>query len=389
MNKLSFVIIFFLTAVIGSYGKATIEESLLKDAGQSIDKATRYLLQQQAENGSWGNEPAITALAMQALHKTEHPELNQKIDDAVEKGREFILDAAQSNGSFVGNYKDYVNYTTSVCLSALAMLDKPEDKEVMRDARHFLLDLQLKEDHPEIPLKPGNPFYGGIGYASEEQKIPDLSNTQFALEALYLTNYLDRDTKYAEEGREAFKRAQNFLRSVQNIPEDIDKDWEPDPDSEINGGFVYRPYLCLVRGQTANEFEGRPISYGATTFGGLKSLLYAEVEKDDPRVQAAVNWIKRHYTLEENPVMGKEGYYFYLWTFAKAMEVYGEETLKLNDGTTRHWRSDLISKLVELQNPEGYWVNEKTGRYLETIPELVTSYSLIAMQVAIGEEDVF
>ena len=33
------------------------------------------------------------------------------------------------------------------------------------------------------------------------------------------------------------------------------------------------------------------------TYTGLKTFLYAGVGKDDPRVKAAVDWIRRHYTL--------------------------------------------------------------------------------------------
>ena len=37
------------------------------------------------------------------------------------------------------------------------------------------------------------------------------------------------------------------------------------------------------------------------TYAGLKSFLYAGVSKDDPRVKAAVEWVRKHYTVTENP----------------------------------------------------------------------------------------
>ena len=43
------------------------------------------------------------------------------------------------------------------------------------------------------------------------------------------------------------------------------------------------------------------------TYTGLKSFLYAGVNKDDPRVKAAVSWVRAHYTFEENPGMGQAG----------------------------------------------------------------------------------
>ena len=43
------------------------------------------------------------------------------------------------------------------------------------------------------------------------------------------------------------------------------------------------------------------------TYAGLKSFLYAGVGKDDPRVKAAIEWVRKHYTLDENPNMGANG----------------------------------------------------------------------------------
>ena len=64
------------------------------------------------------------------------------------------------------------------------------------------------------------------------------------------------------------------------------------------------------------------------TYAGLKSFLYAGVSKDDPRVKGAVDWIRRHYTLEENPGMGKAGLYYYYHTFAKAMDALGQPAVR-------------------------------------------------------------
>src|SRR5262249_61299969 len=88
------------------------------------------------------------------------------------------------------------------------------------------------------------------------------------------------------------------------------------------GGFVYRPDSDDKRHVTA---DGGLRSLGAMTYGGLKSFLYAGVSKDDPRVKAAVDWIKRHYTLEENPGIGKAGLFYYYHTLPKAKSALGEE----------------------------------------------------------------
>ena len=68
------------------------------------------------------------------------------------------------------------------------------------------------------------------------------------------------------------------------------------------------------------------------TYAGLKSFLYAGLKKDDMRVKAAMDWIKRHYDLTENPGVGKQGLFYYYHVFAKALAVYGD-----GDDHRRRW----------------------------------------------------
>ncbi len=43
----------------------------------------------------------------------------------------------------------------------------------------------------------------------------------------------------------------------------------------------------------------------------------------------------------------------------------------------------MIRKIISLQSPEGFWTNE-SNRWWENDPVLATSYSLIALEVALG-----
>lgn len=366
--------------------QARVAESLALETRMALERATAFLLERQAENGSWTGEPAITALVVQALYPGDSQRHREAIDQAVDRGRAFMLQAAQPDGSFVGLFSPYVNYTTSACLSALAVLGRPEDEEIMRKARRFLINLQLREDHPEHSTPASSPFYGGIGYGSGGPEVPDINNTKFALEALYLSDYLARDGEAAEASQAAWRRAMRYLRSVQRIPAELPPGWEPDKENEplFDGGFVYRPDQCRVRGKLTSEFDGEPLSYGTATFCGLSGLLFGGVGTDDPRVQAAIAWAKDNYTLDENPVIGAEGHFSYLWTFAKAMHIYGEDTLRTSDGQERNWRKDVLEKLLALQQAEGQWINPQSGRYMEGVPELTTAYAMIAMRAALS-----
>src|SRR3954466_14244392 len=95
-------------------------------------------------------------------------------------------------------------------------------------------------------------------------------------------------------------------------------------------------------------------------------MIYAGLAKDDPRVKAAVDWIKQHWTLEENPAMrdaGPEhalhGLYYYYYVYAHALAAYGEPVITDSNGTKHDWRAELISKLASVQRADGSWTGEK------------------------------
>ena len=79
------------------------------------------------------------------------------------------------------------------------------------------------------------------------------------------------------------------------------------------------------------------------TYAGLKSMIYAGVGPDDPRVKAAFEWISDHYALAENPGMGTSGLYYYYHTFAKALDAAGDNTVTDAGGTSHDWRASYSS----------------------------------------------
>ncbi len=114
------------------------------------------------------------------------------------------------------------------------------------------------------------------------------------------------------------------------------------------------------------------------TYAGLKSMIYAGLDKNDPRVKAALTYIKQHYTLDENPGLGQQGLYYYYHTFAKTMAVLGEPTIVDAKGVAHDWRAELVAALAKRQQPDGGWVNP-ADRFMEGDPNLVTAYALLAL----------
>ena len=123
------------------------------------------------------------------------------------------------------------------------------------------------------------------------------------------------------------------------------------------------------------EADGGLRSYASMTYAGLKSMIYAGLSREDPRVKAAFTYISHHYSVDENPGLGQQGLYYYYHTFAKTMSVLETPTITDAAGVSHDWRSELISALAKRQQPNGSWVNP-ADRFMEGDPNLVTAYAL-------------
>ena len=161
-----------------------------------------------------------------------------------------------------------------------------------------------------------------------------------------------------------------------------------------DGGFVYTPANGGESFASEDAGEGRygeklPAgtprtlrSYGSMTYAGLKSLLYAGLSPDDPRVKAARGWIALHWGFDANPGLGTQGLYYYRHAMARALAVNGERAIVDAQGKAHDWRAELIESLLAAQRPDGSWVNA-TSRWQEDKPELVSSYALLALEEAL------
>lgn len=343
--------------------------SLLKEVSRAQERGLDWLAQQQEGDGSWRHHPAITALAVTSfLHAGTKPE-------AVEHGLKFIASNIKSNGAIFGggDMDKYPNYSTAICSMALLASGKAEYRPAVVNARQFLLKSQFDESRGIIST---NESYGGIGYGRRER--PDLSNMHWALEAIHLTESIDTDRK--PTGDLHWQKAIQFLQRCQNLPAANDQAWAKNAGDRDLGGFIYMPGVTEVEDSLPHD-EHTPLrSYGSMSYAGLKSYLYADLKKNDPRVISAINWLRQNYSVDENPALGPQGLYYYYLTFTKALTAYGDDTFTDAAGKMHDWRFELMKKLVTLQKFEGNWVNEN-NRWWEGDPVLVTSYSLLTLEI--------
>lgn len=347
--------------------------SLLRESQAAVRRGLLYLKATQRQNGSWQDHPAITALVVMGMLRSYQEGFGPH-SDAVSRGLEYVRGFARPEGGIFDRF--YPSYSTSVCLTALAEAGLPEDRELVEKARRSLLDLQADESEG---FTPDDPQYGGWGYeqspSREEMQRADLSNTQLAVEALKRLEELDRegDSEAGQTRTElAYDMAIAFLQRCQNLKETNDQPWASD-----DGGFIYRP----GESKAGTTPEGGLRSYGAMTYAGLKSMIHARLDKDDPRVLAAYEWACRHWSVTENPGLGQQGLYYYYLTMTRALDAYGEDVLVDGEGVAHDWRRELVSQLLKVQKADGSWVNEN-GRWMEHMPELVTAYAVLAIENA-------
>ncbi len=359
-----------------------------RKADQIAERAMEYISTRQNPNTLGFDDdpevqtlPAITGLVVTGFM------LDPAVDErhpVVATSLRYILKHVQPDG---GIYKDILpTYNTAICLSALSLVNKPEALEAMLNGTRFLKTLQYSDFNTQNPNDPGfdepiginHPYYGGVGYGKHGR--PDLSNLSFFLQALHDTGVSTNDT--------AYQRALVFLSRVQMSDRVNEMAYA---DGSDQGGFIYAtvPDIESVDGQAGQSMAGtttetseagtelvRLRAYGSMTYAGFKSLLYADLDNDDPRIVDAWKWIESNYTVTENPGLGMQGYYYYLCTMSRALEAMG-----IDEINGRNWREEMIDALYELQFVNGAF-RPVDSRWMENNDILIAAYALIAVQHA-------
>jgi squalene-hopene/tetraprenyl-beta-curcumene cyclase len=333
-----------------------------------VGKGIDYLKSTQEPAGSWssGRSPGVTGLAVTAMLRTGKLTPDDK---PAAEGLRYIESLVNPQAKHIAGKDPAVqlqNYVTCVNLMALVAANRADKyRAVIGDAAEFLKKLQWDEGEGK---QPSDDFFGGAGYDSKSR--PDLSNTQFFLDALKEVG-VSKDDPHV-------KNALVFVSRCQNLKgEHNDRPWA---DKINDGGFIY---TAAGGGETKVEnSQGALLSYGSMTYAGIKSMIYCGVPKDDPRMEKAVEWVRKHYTVEGNPGMppqqSQRGLYYYYHTMAKCLDAMGIDTIEDANGQKHDWRAEITGALAKRQRPDGSWVNEN-DRWMEGDPNLVTSYALLTL----------
>ncbi len=385
-NRIIAALILAVSLTCWPSSASAIDAAHEAEARKAVAKGVAYLKTTQNEDGSWTPQPgpAITAMAVSVMIDSG---LVKPDDPQIEKALAYILSFVQEDGGIHAGFLG--NYNTAISLSALDLVrDRPGMEDVIKNAQDYLRGIQWdgQADAQGATVDEAHAYFGGAGYGKHGR--PDMSNTQFMLQGLYDSGLDCKDP--------AFTRAIVFISRCQGIDSNdlfadvIEKDGGFIYATSINKDLIGTPESKANPDQMDEALKGQPVSglrtYGSMTYAGFKSYLYAQLDQGDPRVVAALDWIKSNYTLDRNPglpeAMKHQGLYYYYMTFARALDAYGQTTLPTADGVQHDWANDLIDALVSRQLADGSWTND-ADRWMEGDPNLVTCYALIALNAAV------
>ena len=383
----------WLPAVPGAGAAEAADRGLSGAAEAAVRGGLTALVERQGEDGSWSPEPgpAVTALVLKALLQDGR---TPGTDPAAAAALARVLADVQPDGSIRGGPDAMLaNYNTAICVSALSLLPgDPAARAAVEGGVAFLKRAQWQvgmADPAGDPVDEAHPYWGGAGYGRHGR--PDVSNTQMMVQALHDAGLSPTDP--------AFARAAAFIARCQGRP---GNDYFPEGTIVPDGGVIYStsedagnigvPQSMANPGQqdpSVDEGRRGPVSglrgYGTMTYAGFKSFLHAGLTRDDPRVQAALGWIRSNHTLDRNPGMpegiDQQGLYYYYLVYGQALAALGEDTLELAGGEVVDWRAALTAALVERQRADGTWSNE-ADRWMEGDPNLATVFAVLALQTA-------
>ncbi len=361
-------------------------------ANRLIDDGVKYLLSIREEDGGWSlgrknlYKPAITALVLKAL--VQHPDYGAH-SPIVKKGFDLLLSYQQPDGGIYDPQTAQQNYTTAIAVMALAAANDDEQyKPALDKAIVYLRSLQIlpgSETQDKEMIDEDHPFVGGVSYGQHGR--PDIDNLGMWMQAMHDAGVGGDDP--------AMQKALIFITRCQNRSESNPSPWAAEGPND--GGFIYAVALRNDRNMGESKAGLAPggkglRSYGSVTYMGLKSLLYADVDRKDPRVVDAINWIRQYWRLDCNPNMPKSddkdkdqslyGLYFSYYILSKALRAYGDPLVVDMKGVEHNWRHELIEALNTRIREGGYWKND-AEKWGEDVPSLTTSYSVLALQEAL------
>lgn len=366
-----------LSAADKVINRAKPDLSLKLEVENAIGKGLTWFSGKQQAGGNWAQPeyPAVTSLILTAFQGDPSNFYKIRYASNIKNGYDYLLKCAKPDGGIY--VKDLKNYNTAIGMMALFTANNPAYEPLLKKGRQYLIRQQ--DDFGEKGMG-DHPLDGGIGYGGT-YKNSDINNTTTALESLYYTRYLQSDVADDPDTKDLnWKAVSQFISRTQHLPGSNDQKWVSN-DPANRGGFVYFPENSKSPDMKLDDGKTVLHAYGSASYLGLLSLIYAQVDKNDARVKAVIDWHGRNFSLDENPGMEQQGLFYYYYAMAKALSIASVDTMPGKDGKRVNWRQELAKRLIDMQDSDGSWTNKKSGRFWEKDPNLVTAYAVITLEI--------
>ncbi len=387
--------------------EAAETEELAAKIDAALTAATRFMIKQQEEDGSWRSKTygvlrddlSLTPFVLSTLYSM--PRHRQDVAGSFGRGVDFLISLVNDDGR-VDPGKNGLRYPTYTAAAAswVVALDKQTPKHLRAQAAwlDYLRERQLTK---ALGWKKSDLQYGGWGYwigiprkptsplISDGRPIEaNLSATLFAIAALRAVPITTDDAVYQD--------ILVFVGRCQNYSEDP----QPADPQFDDGGFFFSPTDAArnkagARAAGSTGFAGgidkiereRYYSYGSMTADGLRALLRCGLPVDHPRVVAARRWLEYHFSPHTNPgtfapdreVLRDAYYYYYCWSVAHAFMALDVREINGKHGMV-NWVRALAEELIRRQRPDGSWVNHYTDAK-EDDPLIATAFAAAALAI--------
>ncbi len=292
---------------------------------QAIERALKYLISQQKENGAitlGQHDTAMTALSIMAMASVGiTPSQDDERGRAMSKAIDFVLEEKRQNKEgYFGegdNSRMYGHGIITLMLSEMVGMGRtPEQDARIHEACQRGIDLILKSQRRS---KSGS-NRGGWRYT------PEASDADLSVSVWQLMALRSAKTDGLDVPAGAIEQAIIYLKRSCTSP--LDGEGKP---VRQESGFAYTP-------------GSGDIQYAMTAAGALAMQVCGQY--DSPLVINAIEWLKKH-----PPKWGTRYFFYGTYYFAQALHQQGGETA---DEAERLVRDALLPK----QNEDGGWTPE-------------------------------
>jgi len=270
-------------------------------------------------------------------------------EQALENGHGYLLSALEQIGKTNNEFEAGKRGVESTALAMLALVrlegQKERDgvRESLREAREYLLQAQVME-----PAKSG---YGGFPPVPGAE--PDLLTTQWALEAVALTDYLELELEDQEDIARLEKHYRSGLKFILDCQVSSGDEGE---HKKIRGSFFPSPRAAREPEYRARlgPVEKYPVLH---TLAGLKFPLYLGLEQEEGgTVDLGLRWLRQRWSkasLKEGAL--DENLYETAFFLAQLLPMLEETGIEGAGEVLKQWRTFTTASLLAQQRGSGEW----------------------------------